>query len=154
MMRLTSWSLLRRGERMGKRLKGTVGDHVLVHLGNHRRHNEGFVMPVAMTQSGLADALGISRAHAAVELKRLVAAGKVTTDIRHVTGQANRKKVYMLTEQSLPEFRSLRKVINQMPVAPRRNQREVMNAIEQQQKELLRRSTKLERMIEELRAEV
>lgn len=50
-----------------------------------------------MTQDGIGAALGISRAHVALELKRLRTCGKVEERMAHVAGARTRRKVYELT---------------------------------------------------------
>ncbi|HEX9339770.1 MAG TPA: hypothetical protein VF992_01170 [Thermoplasmata archaeon] len=50
-----------------------------------------------MTQDGIAAALAISRAHVALELKRLTSTGKVAQRMAHVANARSRRKVYELT---------------------------------------------------------
>src|SRR6266571_3119323 len=50
-----------------------------------------------MTQDGIAAALSISRAHVALELKRLKTTGKVAERMAHVANARSRRKVYDLT---------------------------------------------------------
>ena len=75
----------------------TIGERIIVHLAQYVRHQEEFVCPPGMSQGGIATALGISRAHAAIELRRAMDAGRVTVRIAHVTGAPSRRKVYALT---------------------------------------------------------
>jgi len=69
----------------------------MVHLSQYIRQQDNFVCPPGMSQGGIATSLGISRAHAAIELKRAMDAGRVTVRIAHVTGASSRRKVYALT---------------------------------------------------------
>src|SRR2546428_7082258 len=50
-----------------------------------------------MTQDGIAVALLLSRAHVALELKRLKSTGKVQERMAHVANARSRRKVYELT---------------------------------------------------------
>src|SRR5436309_3064423 len=50
-----------------------------------------------MTQDGIANALLLSRAHVALELKRLKSTGKVQERMAHVANGRSRRKVYELT---------------------------------------------------------
>src|SRR5947208_14408148 len=50
-----------------------------------------------MTQDGIANALLLSRAHVALELKRLKSTGKVQERMAHVANARSRRKVYELT---------------------------------------------------------
>ncbi len=75
----------------------TVGERIVVHLSGYLRHADAYEVPVEMTQDGIGAALSISRAHVALELKRLRAAGKVEERMAHVAGARTRRKVYELT---------------------------------------------------------
>src|SRR3989442_3193368 len=75
----------------------TVGERILVHLSGFLRHADSYECPVEMTQDGIAAALALSRAHVALELKRLKSTGKVGERMAHVTNARSRRKVYELT---------------------------------------------------------
>ena len=77
----------------------TIGEQIIVHLSQYVRRQDDFVCPPGMSQGGIATSLGISRAHAAIELRRAMDAGRVTRRIAHVTGEPSRRKVYALTPQ-------------------------------------------------------
>ena len=73
-----------------------MGERVLVHLEAYTRYADAYEVPAEATQDGIAAALGISRAHAALELKRLKAAGRVEERMAHVPEGRTRRKVYFL----------------------------------------------------------
>jgi tetratricopeptide (TPR) repeat protein/DNA-binding MarR family transcriptional regulator len=75
----------------------TIGNRVLIHLSCLSRHREDFVCPPDMTQDGIASRLGISRAHVALELKRLEKRSQVEYRLAHVVRAKSRRKVYSLT---------------------------------------------------------
>src|SRR5437899_700610 len=75
----------------------TVGERILVQLSWYLRFSDAFECPRETTQDGIAEALGISRAHAALELKRLKASARVEERMAHVAGGRTRRKVYFLT---------------------------------------------------------
>lgn len=75
----------------------TIGERIVVHLSQYVRHEDAYVCPPEIAQSGIARSLGISRAHAAIELKRQMDAGRVTMRTAHVAGMPTRRKVYHLT---------------------------------------------------------
>src|SRR3989441_429045 len=75
----------------------TVGERILVHLSGFLRHADSYECPVEMTQDGIAAALLLSRAHVALELKRLKSTGKVQERMAHVANARSRRKVYELT---------------------------------------------------------
>jgi tetratricopeptide (TPR) repeat protein len=86
----------------------TVGERVLVHLSWYVRFSDAFECPRETTQDGIAGALGISRAHAALELKRLKASARVEERMAHVPGARTRRKVYFLTPTGAGSARVLR----------------------------------------------
>ena len=75
----------------------TVGERILVHLSGFLRHADAYEVPVEMTQDGIAAVLGLSRAHVALELKRLRTTGKIQERMAHVAHARSRRKVYELT---------------------------------------------------------
>lgn len=82
---------------MAETTRLTIGERIVVHLSQYVRHEDAYVCPPEIAQMGIARCLGITRAHAAIELKRQMDAGRVTTRIAHVTGLPTRRKVYHLT---------------------------------------------------------
>ncbi len=76
----------------------TIGNRLVLHLSYYSRFKEEFVCPVEMTQDGISEKIGISRAHAALELKRLKQRGHVDCRLAHVARTKTRRKVYFLTK--------------------------------------------------------
>jgi DNA-binding MarR family transcriptional regulator len=70
---------------------------VIVHLASLGRLGSGEVARRGYTQRGVSEALGIQQGTAAKVLSRLQAADVVRADLRHVTGEPRRLKVYTLT---------------------------------------------------------
>src|SRR3989454_10504539 len=98
-----------RGRRGGGILPSvTVGERILVHLSGFLRHADAYECPVEMTQDGIAAALALSRAHVALELKRLKSTGKVGERMAHVTNARSRRKVYELTPAGQEVSRRMR----------------------------------------------
>ncbi len=75
----------------------TVACRILLHLSRIPHPQEKYVGRRDRTQEGIADALGISRGHAAVELKKLERRKLVKVDKAHVPGAKTNKNVYSLT---------------------------------------------------------
>ena len=86
----------------------TIGERIVVHLSQFLRHQDEYVVPPGMAQSGIAESLGISRAHTAIELRRAMDAGRVEVRIAHVTGAPTRRKVYRLTSKGAGLARAVR----------------------------------------------
>lgn len=55
-------------------------------------------LPRDVCQDGIADGVGVSRAHASLELVELIDEGMVGERLAHVEGSHRRRKVYYLTE--------------------------------------------------------
>ncbi|OGS55583.1 MAG: hypothetical protein A3K60_07740 [Euryarchaeota archaeon RBG_19FT_COMBO_56_21] len=75
----------------------TVSERILYHLSNYVKHEDKYESPFDVTQDGISQACAISRAHAAIELKKLKAAGIVDERLAHVRRGKTRRKVYFLT---------------------------------------------------------
>ncbi len=94
----------------------TIGERLLVHLSGFSRFAEAFECPPDATQEGIARALGISRAHAALELKRLRQNGLLTERVAHVTAGKVRRKVYFPTRSGEERARAIREFAKQKPL--------------------------------------
>ncbi len=86
----------------------TVGERIAVHLSQYLRVQDEYVVPTGMSQEGIATSLRISRAHAAIELKRAMAAGRVEMRVGHVAGRGSRRKIYRLTSRGEGLARAVR----------------------------------------------
>ncbi len=75
----------------------TVSERILYHLNNYVKYEDKYEAPFDVTQDGIAQACSISRAHAAIELKKLKASGIVDETLKHVRKGKARRKVYFLT---------------------------------------------------------
>ncbi len=75
----------------------TVAERIIVHLGRFVGHCDEYSAPVDVSQNGISQAVRISRAHAAIELKKLKETDMVTEGLAHIKGSRQRRKVYNLT---------------------------------------------------------
>ena len=89
----------------------TIRERILLHLSRFKMVNEEEVynLPFDLTQDGIAAALGISRAHSSLELKKLRVSGKVRENQVHVIGSGIRRKVYYLEPDGKTESEHVRK---------------------------------------------
>ncbi|MFQ6060628.1 MAG: NB-ARC domain-containing protein, partial [Thermoplasmata archaeon] len=94
----------------------TVGERIILHLSQYSRHRDSFQCPEEVTQKGISDNLGISRAHAAIELKRLKEVGEVEERVAHVTKAKTRRKVYFLNLRGENRAREMRDYAKQKKV--------------------------------------
>lgn len=86
----------------------TVGEQIVVHLFQFARVQDEYVVPPGLAQAGIADSLGITRAHAAIELKRQMAVGRIEVRVAHVAGERTRRKVYRLTPKGATAAEAVR----------------------------------------------
>ena len=75
----------------------TIGNKIVLHLYDTRRHCEDRVFPMELTQLGISRVLGIRRNHAGIELNRLIVEGYVEVRNAWVKGEKGQRKVYTLT---------------------------------------------------------
>ena len=78
-------------------MPATVGERILVHLSAFERYANEIDGPEEVTQGGIGEALGLSRAHVALEVRRLITAGRLIQRLVHVRGSRHRRKAYFLT---------------------------------------------------------
>lgn len=90
--------------------KATIRERILLHLSRFSMVNEDEVynLPFDLTQDGIASALGISRAHSSLELKKLRQGGKIKENQVHVIGSNIRRKVYYLEPDGKAESECVR----------------------------------------------
>lgn len=70
----------------------TRQEQIMIHLLGQLQRGDEYVMPYQTTQDGIAEAVGISRAHVSIEMKRLETKGLVTYLRRHVYADGLRSK--------------------------------------------------------------
>lgn len=76
----------------------TVSERILFHLNGYVKYEDKYEVPFDITQDGISQACQISRAHAAIELKKLRDSGTVEEKLCHVRRGKSRRKVYFLTQ--------------------------------------------------------
>ena len=75
----------------------TVSERILFHLNGYIKWEDKYEVPFDVTQDGISQAVSISRAHAAVELKKLKSAGIIEERLSHIKMGKAKRKVYFLT---------------------------------------------------------
>ena len=80
----------------------TVKQRIIAHLSHYSPivyHSFAYsTLPYDVCQIGIAESIGISRAHASIELVKLVEEDVVGVKLAHVKGSHRRRKVYYLME--------------------------------------------------------
>jgi len=89
----------------------TIRERALLHLYRFTdmTPSETFNVPFDLTQDGIASVLGISRAHASLELKKLKELGKVDDWQAHIKGSGTKRRVYYLLPDGVAEAETLKK---------------------------------------------
>jgi tetratricopeptide (TPR) repeat protein len=75
----------------------TIGERIVLHLAQYSKYIDSYDAPLDVSQDGIAAALRISRAHAAIELKKLKDGNEVTEKLVHIKRGKTKRKVYFLT---------------------------------------------------------
>ncbi|MCK5548400.1 MAG: hypothetical protein KAI64_05255 [Thermoplasmata archaeon] len=115
----------------------TIGERIILHLSQYSRFREQYECPVETTQNGISEAIEISRAHVAIELKRLKSNDELEERTAHVEGAKSKRKVYFLALKGEERAREMRNFAKEKKV----------RLIEQgKEKELVSGSIVLERL--------
>ena len=77
----------------------TVAEKILYHLFQYIKSEDKYEVPFDITQDGIAQSCGISRAHAAIELKKLREGEQIIEKLSHVRRAKSRRKVYFLSQE-------------------------------------------------------
>lgn len=77
----------------------TVEDWIMVHLLRYSRYAGDFEVPWAMTQYGIAEAVGTGQDHVSRAVRRLVQKGVLSEAKSRVEGVQEKRKVYFLTPE-------------------------------------------------------
>jgi len=86
----------------------TVGERIILHLAQYTKYLDSYDAPLDVSQDGIAAALRISRAHAAIELKKLKDGNEVTEKLVHIKRGKTKRKVYFLTAPGEERARLIR----------------------------------------------
>ena len=74
---------------------------VLKYLGGFNPEQHEYVAPFCLTQDGIAEGVGISRAHVSLVLNDLVGRELVESRLVHIVDGSRRRKVYLVTGKGL-----------------------------------------------------
>ena len=88
----------------------TVKERIVLHLNRFPGFgpDEIYNIPFDLTQDGIAEVVGISRAHASLELKKLEDAGKVAFWQAHIKGSDSKRKAYYLLSTGISDATELK----------------------------------------------
>ncbi len=86
----------------------TVGERIVLHLAQYSKYLDSYDAPLDISQDGIAAALRISRAHAAIELKKLKDTAEVVEKLVHIKKGKTKRKVYFLSSPGEERARKIR----------------------------------------------
>ena len=78
----------------------------LQYLHHYNPDELDFVAPFDITQNGIADALGITRPHASLVLKKLITDGFVEQRMLHIKGGRRRRLAYIISPSGIQVVRA------------------------------------------------
>ena len=89
----------------------TIRERILLHLNRFPGYGpeEIYNIPFDLTQDGIASVMGISRAHASLEMKKLRDAGKADEWLAHIKSAGAKRKAYYLLPDGINEAEQLKK---------------------------------------------
>lgn len=91
----------------------TVGERIILHLAQYSKYLDSYDAPLDISQDGIAAALRISRAHAALELKKLKDSKEVSEKLSHIKKGRTKRKVYFLTTMGEQKARDIKEYANE-----------------------------------------
>ena len=95
----------------------TVADRILLHLMNFRISAGAITVPFDLTQDGIATVIGITRAHASVELKKMDKEGYLCIWKSHLPGCPSKRLSYVLTPKGFEKAGELSKMLKERGIA-------------------------------------
>ena len=96
----------------------TVSERILFHLQSFTKYEDKFEVPYHLTQDGISQSCGISRAHAAIELKKLKSSGLVEERLSHVRRGKARRKVYLLSHEGKSKSSAILQYVQENGIDP------------------------------------
>jgi tetratricopeptide (TPR) repeat protein len=96
----------------------TVSERILFHLQSFTKYEDKYEVPFHLTQDGISQSCGISRAHAAIELKKLKSVGLVEERLSHVRRGKTRRKVYLLTHEGKSKAVAIHQYVRENGMEP------------------------------------
>lgn len=79
----------------------------LQHLRQYNPAQHDYVAPFALTQDGIAAAIGITRPHMCLVLKKLIEDGFVEKRLVHITGGSRRRQAYVISRDGMGVVRAM-----------------------------------------------
>jgi len=94
----------------------TAKEKVLVHLLNYYGNEEGYSLPVELTQEGIADKLDLKQNTVSYAVRTLVEEGLLREETRRIKNKKQKRKAYFLTDQGFKKGKKVRQKIAETKV--------------------------------------
>jgi len=95
-------------EKPFERIHVTVKQKIMLHLMHFTNiPNNSFNVVYDITQDGISNSVGVTRAHVSVELKKLRECGAVVTWKAHILGSSTKRLAYILTPSGIEDAKCL-----------------------------------------------
>ncbi len=101
---------------VGSSFRLTVQERILIHLSEYARFIDNIEVPFAITQEGIAQAIGVVRSAIPRAIKKLISDNKVKEILAHVTGVSRRRKVYHLTTDGLVSALNIKEKLSNLEI--------------------------------------
>ncbi len=98
----------------------TVQEKILLHLSKYRAYRGKIAVPTAITQEGIAEAIGVKRPHISVEIKRMMKKGLLEEFKAHAGGR-KRRKAYFTTPEGERRVKEIEEMVRSRNVIVRAN---------------------------------
>lgn len=121
----------------------TVSERILFHLSSYIKFEDKYEVPFDVTQDGISQACSISRAHAAIELKKLKASGVILEKLSHVRKGKARRKTYFLTFDGKAKAAKVSQYVKESQVNPMVDPTKIAPELSSSRLRSLRKSTPL-----------
>lgn len=89
---------------------------ILLHLSQYSNEVDDILAPKAVTQDGIAKAIGIGRNNVPRDIKKLINSGFVISKKLHVNGLRNKRTAYFLTEKGLEEANKIKRELKKLKI--------------------------------------
>lgn len=102
--------------RASKKCLLTIREKVVLHILAYQKYLQDSDAPAAITQEGIAEAVGAGRNNISKVVNTLAAEGWVEVQTKHVKGFSSVKRVYFLTPQGFQDALALKAEVESVPV--------------------------------------
>lgn len=101
----------------------TAKEKVLVHLLDHYGNDEGYSLPVEITQEGIADSLGLKQNTVSYAVRNLVKEDMLKEETRRIKNKKQKRKAYFLTDNGFEKAKKTKEDMSNSQVDVISNQK-------------------------------